>query len=213
MAAREVWDSFHATQTTGRVRLVYLVDDDDQTRGEYPGFSTYLGESYLPVLQGEPTGDPTGPLNIASRNSQADVVGFMGDDSRFETKGWDEQVLSALEKPGFCWGEDGNQRPWPSTVFITKKIVDTLGWMVHPSLRRGFFDVQWLTLANLTDSTRVIPAMFRHDNSAGDPQSPNFKKEAQVPPEVIASDEIAFNLWVKNDSRKDAQKIRHALYA
>lgn len=146
------------------------------------------------------------------RTSSAAIVGFLGDDSRFETMGWDQKVLDALRTPGFCWGDDGHARPWPTTIFISRVITDALGWMVPPTLRRGFFDVVWLELANRTDTARVIPAMFRHDNSAGDIHSPNCRPEAVVQPEVIAADEQAYRLWREQDFPKDAQRIRHAIY-
>ncbi len=195
--------SFDATVTTEEVSLIFCCDSDDPTLGQYP----------TPIIVGEPTGDPTGPLNAAALASGASIVGFLGDDTRFETVGWDVQVIKAMTEPAFCWGSDGHDHPWPSTVFITKSIVDALGYMVPPTLRRGFFDVAWVNLARLTRTEKVIPAMFRHDNSAGDPKSPNFKPSHQVPPHVIASDESAFNHWMANDMKRDAQKIRHAVYS
>lgn len=202
-AAWEVRRSFDATSVTNEVTLSFCVDDDDPTLSQYP----------TPIIVGRSTGDPTGPLNAAALASRAEIVGFLGDDTRFETVGWDAQVIEAMKEPSFCWGDDGNQVPWPSTVFITRSITDALGYMVHPSLRRGFFDVQWVNLARLTRTERVIEAMFRHDNSAGDPKSPNFKPSHQVPPHVIASDEAAFNHWMKFQMKADAQRIRHAIYA
>lgn len=182
--------------------MVFLLDADDPTIEDYP----------TNCLIGAPMGHPTGPLNVAVAQSQSPIVGFMGDDSRFETAGWDCLVTEALAAPGFCWGDDGHDRPWPSTAFISREITDALGYMVPPTLQRGFFDVVWTVLAKLTDTECVIPAMFRHDNSAGDPKSPNFKPEAQVPPAVIVSDERAFNQWLNEDSKRDAQRIRRAIY-
>jgi hypothetical protein len=80
--------------------------------------------------------------------------------------------------------------------------------MVPPSLKRGYFDVVWAELGKSTNTATVIPAMFRHDNSAGDPTSPNFRLEAQVPPEVIAADKVAYAAWRANDAVSDVRKIR-----
>lgn len=202
-AAYEVWRSFQQTRVTGMVEVVFLVDDDDPTRNDYPSCT----------VLGPPTGDPTGPLNAAVAASTSDIVGFMGDDSRFATHGWDQAVIAAMSKPSFCWGDDGHDRPWPSTCFISKKITDALGYMVPPTLRRGYFDVVWTILASLTDTEAILPGvLFPHDNSAGDPKSPNFKDAHQVPPDVIAADERAFNFWNQTQARRDAQKIRHAIY-
>lgn len=203
-AARELLESFERTRKTSLVSLIFLVDSDDPTKDDYPVAYTRIGV---------PTGDPTGPLNVAALASEDDAVGFMGDDSRFETDGWDVMVLEALKNSSFVWGDDGHERPWPTTVFISTPIVKALGYMVPPTLRRGYFDVAWIELANATKTTRVIPAMFRHDNSAGDVNSPNCKPEAVVPPAIIASDERAFHWWRENDLKKDVRLIRHAIYS
>lgn len=180
------------------------MDKDDPTKDKYRGR----------VHVGEPTGDPTGPLNVAALSSNSDIIGFAGDDSRFETKGWDDQVLEALKTPGFCYGFDGTSpTAWPSAAFISKEIIDVLGYMVPPTLRRGFFDVVWMDLANATKTTRIIPAMFRHDNSPGDPKSKNFIPERQVPPAVIAADEAAYREWRATQFQSDVRKLRHVLYA
>jgi len=180
-------------------QLVFLVDTDDPTKSDYP--ST--------VVLGEPTGDPTGPLNRAARTSPAAIVGFTGDDSRFLTDGWDTLVTRALREPGFCWGNDGTgPSSWPSTCFVSREIIQALGWMVPPVLKRGYFDVVWAELGKSTNTAKVIPAMFRHDNSAGDPASPNFRPEAQVLPGVIAADKVAYAAWRANDAVSDVRKIR-----
>lgn len=196
--------SFDQTRATDQVALVFLVDDDDPTKDQYEG----------DVILGPSTGDPTGPLNRESMVSKARIVGFCGDDTRFETEGWDRKVLDALKTPGFCWGDDGHDKPWPSTVFISKPIVRALGYMVPPTLKRGYFDVAWVELARMTDTERALPdVMFRHDNSAGDPKSPNFNPEAQVPPEVIAADERAFREWNASQKYADARRIFMALFS
>jgi len=147
---------------------VFLVDRDD------PEWGGYLFDNFDTII-GEPTGDPTGPLNRAAIASQAEIIGFCGDDSRMETPGWDVMVEGVLRAPGFCWGYDGtSDRPWPSTAFISRSIIQTLGWMVPPTLRRGFFDIAWTVLADSTKTVRIVQANFPHDNSRGDPSKPNY---------------------------------------
>jgi hypothetical protein len=185
-AAAELQKSFLATKE-GDSELIFLLDWNDPRRNEYA----------LPVVIGEPTGDPTGPLNRAALSSAAPIVGFIGDDSRCETPGWDRMVEAALLTPGFCWGSDGHDKPWPSTCFVSSSIVKALGFMVPPVFRRGFFDVYWIDLSMASSTARVIPAMFRHDNSKG-----------FVDPEIIAADERAYQHWREGDIRGDVQKVR-----
>lgn len=198
-AARELLASFDKTKTQDGVRLVFCVDSDDRTIADYPE----------PMVVGAPTGDPTGPLNRAALLSVADIVGFIGDDSRCETEGWDRMALEALKTPGFCWGFDGTAPdPRPTTIFVSRPIVKTLGYLALPTLKRGFFDVVWVDIAKWTGMARVISAMFSHDNSAGDPKSPNFRPEAQVPSEVIAADEAAYKTWRLTQAEQDIRKVR-----
>lgn len=153
---------------------------------------------------GEPTGSPTGPLNVAALASLARIVGFIGDDSRFETEGWDLMVREALRLPGFCWGNDGHKVPWASTVFVSKPIVSRLGWLALPSLNRGYFDVVWLRLAQETQSQRLIPAMFRHHNlPEGHPDGPSK--------ETIEQDAEAYARWRGGQDREDVKTARIAI--
>jgi hypothetical protein len=202
--ATALMESFLATKASPDTELVFLVDKDDPTRSDYP----------TSLILGEPTGDPTGPLNRAALASEADIVGFTGDDSRLTTPGWDVLVEGVLRAPGFCWGYDGtSDRPWPSTAFISRSIIQTLGWMVPPTLRRGFFDIAWTVLADSTKTVRIVQANFPHDNSRGDPSKPNYDPTFQVPPDVIAQDERAFQEWMTNAMPRDVQKLRHLIYA
>ncbi len=191
-AATALLESFRETST--QAKLVFLLDDDDPTRDQYPGN----------VIVGPGTGDPTGPLNRCAVGFPAEIVGFIGDDSRCETKGWDIQVTQALRSPGFCWGNDGHEKPWPSTIFVSKEIVDALGYLSLPTLRRGFFDVVWVNLAARTDTARIVPAMFRHTNlPPGHPDGPTK--------ETVDLDEAAFKVWQDTGFESDAKKVRSAV--
>lgn len=114
-------------------------------------------------------------------------------------------VASALRAPGFCWGDDGHQKPWPSTCFISSSIVRSLGYMVPPSLKRGYFDVVWVQLAAATKTARTIPAMFRHQNlPPGHPDGPSA--------ETIAADGRAYADWLKRDSKRDISRVTLATF-
>lgn len=187
-----------------------MVDKDDRTTVDYLG--DYYDHSAAFVF-GDPTGDPTGPLNREAIESKSDWVGFIGDDSRCRTPGWDALVEGP---PGIVVPYDGTTdkgHPWPSTCFVHTKIVRALGYMVPPTLHRGFFDVFWMELGNRTKCIRVIDALFPHDNSRGDPSKPNFDPAFRVAPEVIAADERAYHEWYATQRHEDVRKVRHALYA
>ena len=155
-----------------------------------------------PQVIGAPTGDPTGPLNAAALADTSEVIAFTGDDSRFATKGWDRQVESALRgRGGFVYGDDGHNIPWPSTVFVSRIVIQTLGWFALPTLRRGYFDQVWTDLARETGSAHVFKSLkFPHDNSKG-----------QVAPEIIEADRRAYEAWVQGPAIQDVRKLGIAL--
>ncbi len=71
-----------------------------------------------------------------------------------------------------------------------------LGWLVLPGLRRTYFDEVWFDLAHATGSARALEdVVFQHDNSPGDPASPNFDPVMQTPPAICVSDEAVFRAW------------------
>ena len=188
-AARELLESFDATKTL-KSRLVFVLDNDDKTGLDYP----------QPQIIVPPTGDPVGPLNHAALMVTADIVGFIGDDSRFETKGWDAKVERAIADAGggFCWTSDGHDKPWPSTVFISTDIVKALGWLALPTTRRGYFDVVWERLAMATGRAIALPDVMIRHNNAGE----------GVNPGIIEHDRLAYETWRDRQSSKDAARIR-----
>lgn len=190
--AQELLESFHNTRHTDLIRLAFCVDDDDATKGDYPG----------EVILGPPTGDPTGPLNRAALAADEDV-GFIGDDSRFETQGWDTAVLRSLQTPSFVWTQDGHDKPWPSTVFVSRQIVKELGYLALPTLRRGYFDAVWVWLGTTTGTAKQLPrVMIRHLNP---PTAPGAATA-----DVIEQDRLAFERWFAGPRQEDAKKVMRA---
>ena len=189
LEARELEESFNRTITTTRSRLIFLLDDDDPTAFEYPDFREI----------GPGDGTPTGPLNRIALRTDSAIVGFIGDDSRLATKGWDAEVERALREPGFAYGsDDTGPAIWPSTAFVTTDIVRAIGYFAHPSLKRGFFDMQWLSVARGAGIERALRAHFPHRNA-----------HHPVPQEIIDGDRMAFERWRDNEAGRDVAKAQH----
>ena len=190
-AAYELLASFRQTKT-GDSRLVFCLDHDDPTLRDYPE----------PQVIGAPTGDPTGPLNAAALADTSQIIAFTGDDSRFATKGWDRAITQTLSgRGGLAWGDDSHDIPWPSTVFVSRLVIQTLGWFALPTLKRGYFDVVWRDLAYGTQSAYELPHLkIPHDNSKG-----------VVSPEVIESDRLAYEAWKSGQAVQDIRRLGIAL--
>jgi hypothetical protein len=128
------------TQTGAQAHLMVVVDDDD------PELDAYL---YLDVdlhIICEPR--RLGPIlnSVMPPIAQhGGAVGFLGDDHRPRTPGWDKALVDAL--PGVAYGNDLFQgRNLPTAVAMSAGIVQALGYFVPPGLMHLYFDDFWLTL-------------------------------------------------------------------
>lgn len=92
-------------------------------------------------------------------NSDADIIGFMGDDHRPRTIGWDQKVRAALNElgTGIVYGNDLFQgRNLPTAVFMTVDIIEALGYMAPPCLKHFYLDNFWLDLGNKLQMIRYL---------------------------------------------------------
>ncbi len=126
--------------TADDVRFIVAVDDDDPQVDEYtsiPGVEWWVGESnrLCPWL------NFLGP-QLAKEDS---IVGFLGDDHRPRSSGWNKRMEEAIGNKGIAYGNDLIQGPnLPTAVFMSSNIIDTLGYMVPPGLIHLWADNAWL---------------------------------------------------------------------
>ena len=175
--ASEVFDTFLATRTADSL-LRFGVWTADPSTGGYV---------HLPVTYSTAE-TMTARSNILARWAveQARYVGWIADDNRFRTKGWDRVVIDALEAMGggVVYGNDvvspGSK---PSHVFMSSEIVRELGWLIHPEMTMTFFDDAWERLGRAMGRLRYLPevtvehlyterdnlAAFVHDKAVYEP--------------------------------------------
>jgi hypothetical protein len=75
-----------------------------------------------------------------------EAIGFMGDDHRPRTPGWDANYLNELNRmgTGFVYGNDLFQYDaMPTQVAFTSDIAAALGYMCPPGFRHLCVDVVW----------------------------------------------------------------------
>ena len=160
-AARELYLTFAATRTSAH--LLFAVDADDPTRDEYRG--AVPGEwSDNHDAVGEPSSMVKALNAAALRRANADdspfAIGFMGDDHRPRTVGWDARYLDALREmsTGIVYGNDLLQGArLPTQVAMTTDIVRALGWMAPPTLVHLAVDNFWLDLGHAAGCIRYLP--------------------------------------------------------
>jgi hypothetical protein len=163
--ARLAWA--FATCTADTV-LMLVVDDDD------PTLPDYRAAVEAAQAAGRKVGIGTGAaqnmnqaLNGAARllvdeatKKPPFAIGFMGDDHRPRTDGWDAAYLSALRElgTGLVYGNDLIQgEGLPTQVAMTADIVRAWGWFAPPALSHLYLDNFWLDLGRAAGCIRYLP--------------------------------------------------------
>jgi hypothetical protein len=204
-AARELADAFTAT-CTADTELLFAVDYGDPTVGEYPRFNTWISDSrsMVEALNNAALARVDAPTLFA--------VGFLGDDHRPRTRGWDAAYLEALRElgTGIVYGDDLLQRRnLPTQVAMTADIVRTLGFMAPPALTHLYVDNYWLELGTGAACIRYLPDVVvehRHPVAGKAQWDEGYARVNNS--EMYARDEQAFREYYANRLASDVEKVR-----
>lgn len=178
--ARAVFDTAERDDT----RFILAVDDDDPHRASYLEVARRW-QGVLIFIPG-PRLRLAGTLNaiatqMAARPENA-AIGFMGDDHRPRTLGWDRRIRDALATPpssptgpgpAFAYGNDlVHGERIPTSIFMTKSVVSTLGYVVPtarptstdrnptaPPLTHLHLDTVWREWATAIDRRCYLPGV------------------------------------------------------
>lgn len=153
-----------ADTVRGDTRLRIAVDFDDPDLGRYRDAVALAADPRVTVTR-VVGGYMSSALNEAATaavgDPDVDAVGFMGDDHRPRTVGWDTTYLSEIEGMGgvgIVYGDDGLQREaLPTQCAMSANIVRALGWMCPPVLRHLWIDNFWLDLGRAAGCLRYLP--------------------------------------------------------
>lgn len=152
---------------TERTWLLFAIDEDDPEADQY---REHVGEANAQgarvQLDTQPTGTMVSALNHAARKLVVapepvvpDAIGFMGDDHRPRTQGWDRAYLTALTSlPGIVYGNDLIQRAnLPTQCAISTSVVRALGHMAPAALAHLYVDNYWLALGRTAGCISYLP--------------------------------------------------------
>lgn len=157
-SARELAQVFSDT-ATGHSAIVFVVDQTDPKLQEY--------RDKIPPFADLIVRDTTGmvpALNAVAGWLAEDggtfAVGFMGDDHRPRTPGWDVECYNNLRElgTGIVYGNDLFQyENLPTQCAMTLDIVQALGFMAPPTLKHLYVDNFWRDLGNELEMLRYLP--------------------------------------------------------
>lgn len=211
--SREAYQSFLDTKALDDTEMLFVVDDDD------PKLDAYK-DAGLPVLIQPAPGSMVKALNEAALwaldMTGAQYLGFIGDDHRFRTKGWDEAFANLLDERGggMVYGNDGY---WvngdiPTQIFMSASIVKALGWMGLPTCHHLYIDNAWRVLGEATSCLFYMPdVVIEHMHpAAGKGEWSEGHKRVNTTA-MYSRDGTAFSTWANGMARLDIERVAKAL--
>lgn len=204
-----LWDAWSAT-STGAAELLVAADDDDPT---LPGYLQVCEELQIDLTVG-PRLRMVPTLNTVAveRAPHHFAVGFLGDDHRPRTVGWDAHYLAALKTlgTGFVYGNDllAGER-LPTQWAQTSDIVQALGGMVPAQVKHMFADNTIWDLGHAIDRIRYLPDVVvehMHPLANKASQDPGYLEVND--PEAFEADRLIYADWYANQFPADADKLR-----
>lgn len=214
-AASELQKTFLATRQDERSQLVFALDHDDPELDGYaqPGRA-------LSIHVGPSQGSMNGALNEASHallhaDLDVSVVGFVGDDHRFRTPGWDRALMEVLLAcPGVAYGDDRNWHDKLPTMWFVSRPVASFFGMGLRTLKHLYIDNYWLELAGGAECLTYLPeVVIEHMHPAFGKGEWDEAYRRVNAPEMYGSDGAAFSVWQAERKPQDIQLLREVLAA
>lgn len=202
---RSFLDTRHATDS----ELIFVLDEDDDLDG-------YSGLPQIVVASSGRRG-MTDPLNTALSQvwEKHDIVGFVGDDHRFRTSGWDIIFADQLRAsgPGLIYANDLARADIPTQVFGSSIIWQALGWMALPPCRHLYLDNAWSFVGEGIERFYYFPdVVIEHmhptmGKSEWDEQYRQLNASA-----TYQEDGAAFQEWINSgQAQLDVERVRAAI--
>jgi hypothetical protein len=205
-------DAWQAT-TAGVAELLVAVDDDDP---ELNGYMAPSARAKIVLGPRERMGPTLNRLAVERAPSRF-AVGFMGDDHRPRTEGWDVRMVEALREmgTGIAYGNDLLQREaLPTAVFMTSDIIQTLGYMHPPGLVHLFLDNYWLGLGQALGRIRYLDdVVIEHVHPLAKTAEWDEGYREVNSQAMYARDHATFMRWVREDSQQALAKLQAMIAA
>lgn len=196
------------------LEIVIVIDDTDPELDWYR--DTFSGPR-LVVLDGRHR--YTEALNVAAFAPGAmgqDILGAFGDDVLFRTQGWDDITRDTLRTPGLAFGDDMvHSERHPTAIFMSRLIVDALGWLALPATKHQWADDAWMKLGKKIGRLRYMPdVVIEHMHPAvGKAEWDQTYRDViggEVPG-LAKADFEGFEAWHKKDLAADARRVKKAI--
>ncbi|MEV4672712.1 hypothetical protein AB0K34_13740 [Actinomadura sp. NPDC049382] len=205
-ALHDAW----AATTTGVSGLLVAADDDDPA---LPGYEQVCGERGIELTVG-PRLRMVPTLNkVAVEHAPHHfAVGFLGDDHRPRTLGFDAHYLAALRTLGTGWvyGNDllAGER-LPTQWAQTSDIVQVLGAMVPAPVKHLWADNQVYDLGHAVSRIRYLPdVVVEHCHPLAGKADDDARYREVNAADASEADRLVYAHWYEHDMPADIAKLR-----
>jgi hypothetical protein len=205
--------------TTADASLLVAIDGDEEHQQDYAeAWDVWADADDHQLWIGTDRLGMCPRLNLAAGMLLADqcdpderlIVGFMGDDHRPRTVGWDQAVIDAMPPLGVVYCDDGFQGPnLPTSVFMDAELIRRLGWMVPPGIGHLFCDNAWKTLGEALGTLVYLPDVLiehMHPHAEKAPMDAGYAEVNSA--RQWEQDEAAFRRWVAADLPRDIARVK-----
>lgn len=211
-AASQALESFEETRTLRDTTFAAIVDTDDPKADMY---TDMLGER---ALFYPPFGSMVTSLNVAAFDyvDDYDYIGFIGDDHRFRTRGWDAAFERTLADNGGGYAY-ANDLFWPNgeiptQIVISTNIVRALHYFALPDCIHLYVDNAWREVGDGIDSLFYFPHhVIEHLHPAAGKAQWDEQYRRLNSEERYAADRAAFEHWKTTQAVEDIARARLAL--
>ena len=210
--AAAAYESAISSATEEGTEVVVVLDEGDPHLGEYSG--ALMDNA---VVCGGNMVERTNFVASAAMD-RAGIIGWMADDNRMRTQGWDRAVIEAMaDGVGFVnlndlfWSEKApNDKP--VNTFIRTSIVRALGYFANPVMTHHFMDDTWRILGNSTDSSVYLEDVIcehLHPVNGKAEWDGSYRETEDIG--LIRSDQQLFMEWIWTQFKEDRLRVKSCL--
>lgn len=213
--AQDLRESFSRT-CTANTQVVFVLDADDPVLYDY--FSMAATGLYIVSTTRRGMTQPLNKAFVAYHEAYqlGYAVGFMGDDHRPRTTGWDARYIDAILNMGgvgFVYGDDLFQHERiPTQVAMSTNIPVALGGMVPDQLHHLYVDNYWKLLGEGIGRIKYLPdVVVEHMHYLNGKSAEDATYQSVNSSEMAKHDALAFRHLRRGGLRDDIRKLKALL--
>lgn len=209
--ALELLHTWYDTQEDKDSGLLFVVGTED------PMFDKYVNQIPEQHLLTFPDRGLVKALNYAAPmyTEEYEAIGFMGDDHRPRTPGWDSAYLDELRKlrSGYVYGNDllmGERIP--TQVAISSTIIRSLGFFGPPGFWHLCVDLTWKDMGTgLQRISYLDDVVIEHMHPANGKSEEDAGYKHVNSKIMVRHDEAEYFRWKKEDYPSELHRVMMAL--